>query len=117
ELPRELVRPEQEDLDHVDEDDGDHEVRAPTVEGANEPAGADLLVQGLEPVPRLPGGGDVLEGEQDPGHELEREHGHRRAAEDVEPTRGATRDRVLHRRLDRRAELEPVVEPPRYAPD
>ena len=45
ELAREFVGAEEEDLHHVDEDDGDHEVRAPAVQGAKKPAEGDLVVE------------------------------------------------------------------------
>ena len=57
ELPGILVRTEEEDLHHVDEDDRHHEVRAPAVQGANEPSGGDVVVQDVEDAPRLPAEG------------------------------------------------------------
>src|SRR5262249_6305791 len=56
-LARVLVGPEQEDLHHVDEDDRDHEVRAPAVHGADEPSEGHVVVEGLQAAPGLPGGG------------------------------------------------------------
>ena len=39
---REFVGSEEEDLHHVDQDDRDHEIRAPAVQSSNEPAERDL---------------------------------------------------------------------------
>ena len=42
ELAGKLVGAEEEDLRHVDEHDGDHEVRSPAVHGAQKPAQGDV---------------------------------------------------------------------------
>ena len=65
-LARKLVRAEEEDLRHVDEHDGDHEVRSPAVQGANEPAERDLVIQRLQAVPRLAGGRHIDQRQQNP---------------------------------------------------
>src|SRR5262249_32809956 len=111
ELARELVGPEKEDLHHVDEDDRDHEVRAPAVHGADEPSEGHVLVEGLQAAPGFPGGRRVDEREEDPGHELLDEDDERGAAEHVPPARGVARHRVLGRFADGGGELQPGVEP------
>src|SRR5258705_3768133 len=51
ELSWKFVRSEEEDLHHMDEDNGHHEVRAPSVHGADEPAQRYVVVQRLQTVP------------------------------------------------------------------
>ncbi len=46
-----LVGPKEEDLHHMDEDDRNHEIRAPAVEGPNKPAKRNAMIQGLKAVP------------------------------------------------------------------
>src|SRR5262249_20673973 len=89
----------------------DHEVRAPSVQGPDEPPEGHLVVEGLEAAPGLAGGGDVDEREQDPGHELKRERDEGGAAEHVPPARGVARHRVLGRFADGRRQLRAGVEP------
>ena len=113
ELTRKLVCAEEEHLDHVNEDDGDHEVRAPAVQGANEPAERDLAIEGLQAVPGLAGRGHIDEGEKDAGRDLDREGRQRRAAEHIGPTRGIPRSGMRHRFPNGRAKLEPRVDPTR----
>ena len=97
-----LVGAEEEDLRHVDEHDGDHEVRSPAVHGAQKPAEPDVVVEELEAVPGVAGGGRVDEREQDAGHDLKNENDGGGAAEDVPPAGGVGRDLVLGR-FDERA--------------
>ena len=95
----------------MDEDDRDHEIRAPAVQGANEPAERDLVIENLQAVPCFSRGGHIKEGEENAGDKLEHEHSERGAAKDVSPACGLARDRVLHRLPDRRGELKPLIEP------
>ena len=53
EFARIFVRAEEKDLHHVDEHDGDHEVRAPAVHGAQKPAERDVVVEELQAASRL----------------------------------------------------------------
>ena len=101
-----FVSSEKEHLHHVDQDDRDHEVRAPAVQGANEPAERDLVIENLQAVPCFSRGRHIEEGEQNAGDQLEHEHRERGAAKDVSPACGLARDRVLHRLPDRRGELQ-----------
>ena len=111
-LARILVGAEQEHLHHVDEHDRDHEVRAPAVQRAEEPAERDLVVQGLQAAPGLVRRRHVDERQADAGHELQAEDDQRGAAEDVR-----TSSRVLRgtgcsaaSRIGA-AELQALVEP------
>jgi len=110
-LARELVGAEQHDLDHVEEDDRHHEVRAPAVHGAEVPAERLLVVEGLEALEGLVRRGHVDEGETDAGDDLEHEKNHARGPEDVPPARGATGHGVGRGFVDGRAHLEALVQP------
>src|SRR6266566_6726338 len=108
---REFVRAKQKYLRHVNQDDRQHEIRAPPVERPNKPSQGDLGVQNLQASPSLAGGRDIDEGEEDSREKLESEYSESRAAEDIKPTRCFTRHGVLHRLADQRAELKPLIEP------
>ena len=73
ELARKLVGAEEEHLHHVEQDDRDHEVRAPAVQRAQEPAERLLVVEALEAAPRLVGRRHVDERQADAGHDLQDE--------------------------------------------
>ena len=60
-LTRILVGAEQEDLHHVDQDDGHHEIRAPAVQGSNEPSQGDVVIEDLQAVPGFPRGRHIDE--------------------------------------------------------
>ena len=95
----------------------DHEVRAPAVHGAQEPAERLLVVEGLQAVPGLVGRRHVDEREADAGDDLEHEERQRGAAEDVPPARRAARHADASAAVaDRRAPscsrcVEPVARP------
>ena len=110
-LSGEFVSSEKEDLHHVDQDDRDHEIRAPAVQSANEPAERDLVIENLQAVPCFSRGGHIKEREQNAGDKLEHEHRERGAAENVSPACGLARDRVLHGLPDRRGKLQARIEP------
>ncbi len=71
EFARKLVSAEKKDLHHVDEDNGDHEVGAPSVQRADEPAESDVVIEGLQAAPRFAGGGHVNQREQNAGDDLQ----------------------------------------------
>src|SRR6185503_9948492 len=75
EFPRKLVRSEEEDLHHVDQNDGHHEIRAPSVQSADEPAESDIMVQRLETAPGFAGRKHVDKREQNPCCKLEKKDG------------------------------------------
>jgi hypothetical protein len=75
-LARIFVCAEEEDLHHVDEDDGDHEVRAPTVNGAQKPAEVDAVIEELQACPGFAGRCGVDERKKNAGDDLQHEqHG------------------------------------------
>ena len=90
-----FVGAKKEDLHHVDEHDGDHEVGAPAVEGANEPAEGDVVIKDLQAVPGFGGGRNVDKREQNAGDDLQDKNGEGGAAENVAPTGGVARDGML----------------------
>ncbi len=53
ELSGKLVGPKKEDLHHMNENNRHHEVRAPTVQRADEPAESHVVVERLKTAPRL----------------------------------------------------------------
>ena len=109
EYPRQLTRifvgAEEEDLSHVDQDNGDHEIRTPAMQGPNEPSERDAVIESLQAVPGLSRGRHVNQRKKNSGDDLKKENGERGAAEDVKPTCGITRDRVRRpfRELTRQA--------------
>ena len=112
-LSREFICSPEKDLGHVDENNGDHEVGTPAVDRAQEPSQRNVVVEELQTLPRIGGRGRVDQCEQDSRNDLQAEENGRAAAEDIPPTRGIDRDRMLGR-LDRRfaeseAEFEPIV--------
>jgi len=58
-LARILVRTEEEDLHHVNEHDGDHEVRSQPCSARMKPARRDMLIQRMQAVPGLSGRRDI----------------------------------------------------------
>ncbi len=106
-----LVGSEQRHLHHVDQHNGDHEVRSPAVHAAQEPAQGYAVVQVLQAVPGFPGGGNVDQRQHDAGEDLQDEDGERGAAEDVEPAGRVARHPMLHRLADGAAQLQSRVEP------
>src|SRR5260370_24648883 len=111
ELPRVLVSAEEEHLHHVNHDNGEHEVRAPPMEGSNEPASRDLVIQRLQAAPSLTRGGYINDGQKNAGAELEQEHRQGAASEDIKPAGGPSRYGMRHGFLDWPGELQTLLEP------
>ena len=80
-----FVGAEEEDLHHVDEHDGDHEVGTPAVQRAQIPAERDVVVQNAEAGPGFVGRRAVDEREQDAGDDLQQQQDGCSAAEDIPP--------------------------------
>src|SRR5207245_2552241 len=53
ELAWKLVGSEKKDLNHVNEDDGYHEIRAPSVQSPDEPSERHIVIQRLQTAPGL----------------------------------------------------------------
>ena len=62
-----------------------HEIRAPAMQGANEPAQRDVVIQRLKAVPRLPRRRHVDQRQQNSGDQLQEEDRQRSAAEHIQP--------------------------------
>ena len=112
-LPREFISSEEEYLHHMEEDDGDHEVRAPTVQRADVPAKSDVVIQELKAPPRLAGGWAVNQRQQNAGHHLHDKENGGGASKDIPPARivrGCGVRGCLDHRLDEtEAMLDPLV--------
>ena len=98
-------------LHHMNQDDGNHEVGAPSVHGADEPAKRNLMIEGLQAAPCFTGRRNINEGQQNSRYQLQDEDGERGTAEDVEPTRGVARHGMFGRFTNRRCQLQAVIEP------
>src|SRR5258708_36713466 len=96
----------------MDQDNRDHEIRAPAVQGSNEPTKRDAGIEGLEAVPRLSGRRHIDQRKQYAGDNLQHKTRERGAAEDIEPACRLARNRALGSFADRRAQLQPESEPP-----
>src|SRR5271170_7436543 len=72
-FPRKLVRSKKKDLHHVDQDDCNHEIRAPPMQSPNEPAERNGVVENLQAVPGFSGGRHVDERQQNSGNDLQNE--------------------------------------------
>src|SRR5579863_1986709 len=116
-LSRKLVRPEKEDLHHMDQDDRHHEIRAPTVQSSNEPTQRNTVIENLQAVPGLSGGRHINESQENPGDNLKHEAGQRSAAENVKPTCSLARHAMLCGFANLRAKLKPLIKPPPDFPD
>ena len=77
---------EKKNLDHVNQNDGNHEVGAPTMERADVPTEGDGMIEGLQAVPGFAGGRHVDNGQQNAGDNLHDEDDEGGAAKDVKPT-------------------------------
>ena len=83
------------------------------MQGSNEPAERNLVIEDLKAVPGFSGRRHINERQKNAGDKLQNEDSQRRAAENIEPACGLARDRVLDRLANRRAKLKPQVEPRR----
>src|SRR4029077_1755271 len=110
-LAREFVSSKEKHLHHVNQDNGDHEVGAPSVHGADEPAERNRVIQGLQAAPCFAGRGHINERQQNSGDYLQNKYGESGAAKDIEPARRIAWHRMPGRFANRRRELETVVEP------
>ena len=69
-LTRKLVSAEEEDLRHVDQDNGDHEIRTPAMQRPNEPSERDAVIESLQAVPGLSRGRHIDQRQQNSGDDL-----------------------------------------------
>src|SRR5262249_23423849 len=113
--PREFagkfVGSKEKDLNHVDKNDGHHEIRTPPVHGADEPAQGYIVVQCLQTAPSLARRRNINQGQQDSSNELKKEDGEASAAEHIEPARRVARHRMLRRITNGSGQLQALVKP------
>src|ERR1700683_1262872 len=95
----------------MDKNDCHNEVRAPSVQAANEPAQADTVIESLKAVPSFTSGRHVDERQHNAGDDLKHEHDDGRAAENIKPARGFARNGMLGGLADGRAKLNARVQP------
>src|SRR5260370_24055047 len=95
----------------MDEDNCHHEVRAPSMHCADEPAQSHIVIQSLQAAPCLACRWDVDEGQQNSGDELEKKDGERRAAKYVEPARRVARHWMFGNFANGIRELQATIKP------
>jgi hypothetical protein len=95
----------------MDEYDGDHEVRSPSMHRAQEPAERELVVQLVEARPRFASRWDVHQRQQDTRHELQHQQRHGSTAKDVPPTCCISRHGMEGGILDWTLKLDSALEP------
>ena len=81
------------------------------MESTDVPAERDGMIESLQAVPGFAGGGDVDDGEQHAGNDLHDKDNESGAAENIKPTGGFARDRMLSSFAERGGELQAGVEP------
>src|SRR5258708_22275226 len=105
------MRSEQKYLRHMNKDDGHHEVGAPSMHRANEPAKHHLMIQGLQAAPCFSRRGNIDKCQQNSSHQLQEKDGERGAAEHVEPARRISRHRMFGDLANGCRELQTMVKP------
>src|SRR6266478_2313553 len=95
----------------MDQNNRNHEIRTPSVQGSNEPTQRNRVIESLEAVPCLSCRRHIDQRQQYAGNDLEHETRQRGAAEHIEPARGLTRNWMLGRLANRSAKLQPQIEP------
>ena len=113
EFSRKLVCAEEEDLNNVDEHDGDHEIGPPAMHRTQIPAQGDVVVEQVEAAPRLAGGRTIDQGQQNPRDNLQNEQDRGGTAEYIHPTGvvgwGGMRSGVYGRLDEAETMLKPSV--------
>src|SRR5208283_2557257 len=87
-----LVGAPEEYLRHVKKHDDHHAIRAPVMQGAQEPSEFLLVVQDFKGVIGFGGGRNVDERQQDPSDDLDRKAEQSHAPENVKPACAALRN-------------------------
>jgi hypothetical protein len=95
----------------VNQHDGNHEVRSPAVHRAEEPAKCQLVIQNVQAIPCLSGGGHVDQRKQDTRHNLKHEQDKGGTPKDIPPTGCLIGDGVESHLFDGLAELQTVIKP------
>src|ERR1700678_2268730 len=116
-LAGKFVSSKEKHLHHMNQDNGDHEVGAPSVHGADEPAKRNLMIQGLQAAPCFPRRGHINKSQQNSGNQLQNKYGESGAPEDIEPARRAARHGMAGRFSNGRCQLKAMIEPFANFPD
>src|SRR5271154_1254466 len=95
----------------MNQDDGDHEVGAPAVHGADEPAQSDLMIQGLQAAPCFAGRRYIDERQENSSDQLQKKYGESGAAKNIEPASRVARHGMLRCFANRRCQLQAMIEP------
>ncbi len=95
----------------MDQDNRDHEIRAPAMQCTYEPTQRNAVIQCLQAVPCFSRGRHVDQREQYARYNLEHEACQGSAAENIEPARRLTRNGMRGSFANRRAQLQPQIEP------
>src|SRR5262249_24462966 len=90
---------------------------APSMEGTDEPAKSHVVVQRLEAAPGFSSRGNVNQGEQNSGNQLQKEHNERGAAEYVPPACRVSRNGMFRGLTYGNSDLQAVLEPFSDQPD
>src|SRR5258708_13485083 len=72
----------------MDQDNRDHEIRAPAVQGSNEPTKRDAVIESLKAVPRLSGRRHIDQRKQYAGYNLQHKTREPGTAENIKPAHG-----------------------------
>src|SRR5262249_51457090 len=108
---RSAIRLEQEDAEHVDHGRADHEVGAPRMDGADQPAELDLRHEEAHALVRFVGAGAVVEEQQDAGRHLHAEQEQRHPAPVVPEGMPMDGHFLVLGELAQRRKPEALVEP------
>src|SRR6201997_2103929 len=108
---RELVSSKKNHLDHMNKDNGHHEIGAPAMHSADEPAESDVMVQGLQTAPCFSSRGNIDQRKENSSHDLQNEHWQCRAPKDVPPASGISWHGMFGHLANRRRKLKAVVKP------
>src|SRR5246127_359286 len=106
-----LVRSKEKYLNHVNQNNRDHEIRAPAMHGADEPAESDIVVECLQAAPRFRARRHINQREQNSRHNLQHEDRQRGAAKHVPPARRVPRHGMFGHCANWRRKLQSTVEP------
>src|ERR1700693_614516 len=95
----------------MNQDNGDHEVGAPSVHGEDEPAKSDGVIQRQQAAPCFAGRGHINKRQENSSGQLQKKYGESGASEDVEPARRVARHGMAGRFANRSCQLQTMVEP------
>ncbi len=110
-LARKFVCAKQKHLHHVNQHDGDHEVRSPSMQRAHIPTQRDIVIQKVQARPRLIRRRAIDQRQQNARHHLQDQQHRRRAAKHIPPARIVRRSGMRCGLADRLDEAKPMFQP------